>query len=139
MVDMSADGPVYINLSDEERETGHLSPIHLLEAIDAFHEDGVVVLNNAIETKYIEELNERMIKDTEILKANEDKIFWNQGRGKGNVSQNPPFEKEYMFPQVYANKAAGAVLANILGPRPQLRFIRTNTLVGNTSERQNVQ
>lgn len=48
------DGPVVIHLSDEERDTGDLTPIHLFEAIDAFYVDGVVVLENAIEVKYIE-------------------------------------------------------------------------------------
>jgi len=48
------DGPVVIHLSDEERDTGVLTPIHLFEAIDAFFVDGVVVLENAIEVKYIE-------------------------------------------------------------------------------------
>ena len=134
-----ADGPIVIHLSDEERDTGVLSPINLFEAIDAFYTDGLVVLENAIEKKYVDQLNERMTPDTETLIANPDKIHWNQGRGKGNVSQNPPFEPKYMFPQIYANKPAGAVLANILGPRPQLRYIRTNTLVRDTAERQNVQ
>jgi hypothetical protein len=132
----SADGPVVIHLSDEERDTGVLTPIHMFEAIDAFYVDGLVVLENAIEQKYIDSLNERMVDDTEELKRNPEKIHWNQGRAKGNVSQNPPFEKQYMYPQIYANKPAGAVMANIFGPRPQLRYIRTNTLVGNTSDRQ---
>lgn len=132
------DGPVVIQLSDEERDTGTLTPLHLFEAIDAFFVDGVVVLQNAVDIKYIDALNERMLPDTEELKRNADKIHWNQGRGKGNVSQNPPFEREFMFPQIYANKPAAAVMSNILGPRPQIRYIRTNTLVGNTEDRQAV-
>ena len=133
-----ADGPVVIKLSDDERDTGVLAPLHMFEAIDAFHVDGVVVLENAIETRHIDALNQRMIGDTEVLKANADKIHWNQGRGKGNVSQNVPFEPEFMVPQIYANRPAGAVMANIFGPRPQLRYIRTNTLVGDTTDRQAV-
>ena len=133
------DGATVIDLSDQERDDGVLSPAHMFDAVTAFHRDGVVILANAIETKYIDSLNDRMTRDTEILLQNPEKIHWNQGRAKGNVSQNPPFERDYMFPQIYANKPAGSVLANLLGPRPQLRYIRTNTLVGNTSERQNVQ
>jgi hypothetical protein len=130
------DGPVVIHLSDEERDTGVLTPLHMFDAIDAFFVDGVVVLENAVEVKYIDALNERMVPDTEELKRNADKIHWNQGRAKGNVSQNPPLEKEYMYPQIYANKPAAAVMANIFGPRPQIRYIRTNTLIGNTADRQ---
>lgn len=132
------DGPKIIELSNEERDTGNLTPLHLFSAIDAFYVDGLVVLQNAIEIRYIDALNQRMLRDTETLKANPDKIHWNQGRGKGNVSQNPPFEREYMYPQIYANKPAAQVMRNVLGPRPQLRYIRTNTLVGNTAERQKV-
>ncbi|WRT67707.1 uncharacterized protein IL334_004679 [Kwoniella shivajii] len=45
---------------------------------------------------------------------------------------------EYLFPQIYANKLASAVLSNVLGPQPELHYIRSNTLLGNTSSRQKV-
>ena len=61
-----------------------------------------------------------------------------QGIDKGNVAQVPPMEKDYMFPEIYANKPAGAVMTNIFGPVPELRFVRSNTLIGNTSQRQRV-
>lgn len=41
-----------------------------------------------------------------------------------------------MYPQIYANRPAASVMSNILGPRPQIRYIRSNTLVGDTSDRQ---
>lgn len=54
------------------------------------------------------------------------------------MSQVPPIEKEHMYPEIYANKPTATVLSNILGPRPELRYIRTNTLIGNTVNRQRV-
>jgi hypothetical protein len=45
---------------------------------------------------------------------------------------------EFFFPEIYANKAAGTVLNSVLGPRPELRYVRSNTLVGNVGERQQV-
>ena len=39
---------------------------------------------------------------------------------------------------MYANKAAGAVLNNILGPFPELRFANSNALLPRTTRRQNV-
>lgn len=134
----SVDGPTVVHLSDEERESGNLTPVNLFDAITAFHRDGLVVLENAIDTKYIDILHDRMEEDTQELIKNPDKIHWNQGREAGNVSQNPPFEKHLMFPQIYANKPAGAVMKYLFGPRPQLRYIRTNTLVGDTQGRQKV-
>ena len=65
-----------VKLSDDERETGDLTPINLFEAIDAFYGVGVVVLDNTIRVEYIDRLNGRMMKDTEILMSNQEKIHW---------------------------------------------------------------
>ncbi len=70
------DGPFVVQLTDEERDIGNLTPLNMLEAIDAFYRDGVVVLENAVETGCIDKLNERMKKDTEELLKNESKIHW---------------------------------------------------------------
>ena len=45
---------------------------------------------------------------------------------------------EYLYPEIYANKPAAAVMTNIFGPQPELRYVRSNTLIGNTKERQKV-
>jgi hypothetical protein len=44
---------------------------------------------------------------------------------------------EWLFPEVYANKHGARIVSNILGPRPEVHFIRTNTLLA-TDERQQV-
>jgi hypothetical protein len=72
----AGDGPKVIHLTDEERDSGELTPINLFEAIDAFFVDGVVVLENAIEVGIIDELNGRMEMDTQELLRNEEKIHW---------------------------------------------------------------
>jgi ectoine hydroxylase-related dioxygenase (phytanoyl-CoA dioxygenase family) len=43
-----------------------------------------------------------------------------------------------MYPEIYANRPTAAVLSHVLGPKPELRYIRTNTLIGNTVNRQRV-
>lgn len=69
----------------------------------------------------------------------------------GNLSQVPPLEKgksevdctlaykaetsEWLFPQVYANRHGARIVSNIIGPRPEVHFIRSNTLLA-TEERQ---
>ena len=74
---VKSDAPVYIPLSDEERNTGVLSDVHLYDAINGFFKDGVVVLENAIPTKVIDTLNERMKADTDRILAGEIKdIHW---------------------------------------------------------------
>ena len=66
-----------IDLSDEERDTGALTPEHMYHAVDRFFKDGVVVLENAIPSGILDELNERMKVDTEqILSGNIGDIHW---------------------------------------------------------------
>lgn len=45
--------------------------------------------------------------------------------------------QEWLFPEIYANKHATRVISNIIGPKPEVHFIRTNTLLA-TQERQHV-
>ncbi|WWC60943.1 uncharacterized protein I303_103519 [Kwoniella dejecticola CBS 10117] len=136
---VAVDSPVIIPLSDAERNSGNIADDHLFDAVDALFKDGVVVLQNAIDVEVIDKLNEKMKEDTaKILGGAVKGIHWNQGADKGNVSQVPPILEEYMFPQVYANKLAASVLSCVLGPQPELHYIRSNTLLGNTETRQKV-
>jgi hypothetical protein len=63
--------PVIIRLSDEERDSGVMSDHHVYDAVEAFFNDGFVVLENAVHDDKIDSLNERMLKDTERLMAGE--------------------------------------------------------------------
>src|SRR5271155_1407150 len=48
--------------------------------------------------------------------------------GCGNYIQFPPLHPEYVFEDVFANPIAGAILSNILGPQPELRYLGTNSV-----------
>lgn len=61
------DGPKAIVLTDEERDSGIMSDMKLYKAIEAFFADGLVVIENAIDTEIIDKLNERMLQDTKKL------------------------------------------------------------------------
>lgn len=61
------DGPKVIPLEDEERDSGVMSDIHLFRALEAFHRDGVVVIENAIDVSHVDHLNERMTADAARL------------------------------------------------------------------------
>ena len=43
-----------------------------------------------------------------------------------------------MLPEIYANKPAGTIFTALFGPQPELRYIRSNTLIGHTTGRQRV-
>ncbi|WRT68792.1 uncharacterized protein IL334_005772 [Kwoniella shivajii] len=133
------DAPTVVRLSDEERATGVLSSTNLYDAVAAFHRDGLVVLDNAIPVDIIDKLNERMMMDTDRIMTGAVKgVHWNQGIECGNISQVPPLVKGYLFPEIYANKSAAAVLNQLLGPKPELHYVRSNTLIGHAPERQDV-
>ncbi|WWC89879.1 uncharacterized protein L201_004807 [Kwoniella dendrophila CBS 6074] len=135
---IATDAPIIIPLSDEERTTGRMAPKNLFDAVDALFKDGLVVLQNAIDVEVIDKLNEKMKEDTAAIMNGSVKVHWNQGEDKGNVSQVPPILEEYMFQQIYGNKLATSVLSGVLGPEPELHYIRSNTLLGNTTSRQKV-
>lgn len=63
--------PVVIRLSDEERDSGVMTDHQLYDAVEAFFNDGFVVIENAVRGDMIDSLNERMCKDTERLMAGE--------------------------------------------------------------------
>ncbi|RTE72185.1 hypothetical protein BHE90_013389 [Fusarium euwallaceae] len=142
------DGPKIIKLTDAERDNGVMGDKKLYDAIEAFHTDGLVVVENAIDVGIIDRLNARMLQDTEkilcgggdsgnsvVYNRLSDNLTNESAALGGNLSQVPPLEKEWMFPEVYANKHAVRILSYILGPRPEAHFIRTNTLLA-TNERQ---
>ncbi|KAH8881033.1 hypothetical protein GQ53DRAFT_668567 [Thozetella sp. PMI_491] len=140
------EGPKVILLTDEERDSGVMDDKKLYDAIEAFFTDGLVVVENAIDVAIIDKLNDRMLKDTEKLLAGQGKVHFNHlnvnaatkgAAAGGNLSQVPPLEKEWLFPEVYANKHGARIVSNILGPKPEVHFIRSNTLLA-TDERQMV-
>lgn len=63
------DGPIIIRLSDEERDSGIMSDHHLYDAVEAFFNDGFVVLENAVHDDMVDALNQRMLQDTDKLLA----------------------------------------------------------------------
>lgn len=70
------DDVVHIELSDEERDTGHITPRHLYDAVDAFNNDGVVVLDNAVPVEVVDKFNERMTEETNALLELGENLFW---------------------------------------------------------------
>lgn len=44
---------------------------------------------------------------------------------------------EWLYPEIFANKHAARVISYILGPKPEIHFLRSNTLLNN-DDRQRV-
>jgi len=136
-VQKHGENPVVIRLSDEELQTGVTRAQTLQECLRYFHRDGFVVLENAIPDELVDRLYKRMVQDNdEYLKKKH--MHWNQGASTGNVSQIPPLTPEWLHRDFYANPHTIRVLENLLGPRPELRFINSNVACPGGTSRQAV-
>ncbi|KAH0846415.1 hypothetical protein AYO21_07148 [Fonsecaea monophora] len=136
-VEKHGDNPVVIRLTDEELHSGNTRPETLQECLKYFHRDGFVVLENAIPDELVDRLYNRMVQDNvEFLRKKH--MHWNQGAATGNVSQIPPLEPEYLDRDFYANPHMIHVVENLLGPKPELRFVNSNVACPGGTARQAV-
>jgi hypothetical protein len=136
-VEKHGDNPVVIRLSDEELQSGKTRPETLQELIKYFHRDGFVVLENAIPEDIVDRLYDRMVHDNvEYLRKKH--MHWNQGAATGNVSQIPPLEPAFLSRDIYANPHMIRLCENLLGPKPELRFINSNVACPGGTARQAV-
>jgi hypothetical protein len=89
-----------------------------------------------MDTSHIEAINKKMTPDSysipNIPKADYGKRPGYCGSscflslGYGNYTQYPYVFPEFLFEDVYANKIVAKVVSDMLGPRPQLRWINGN-------------
>lgn len=151
--------PTVVLLSDEERTTGQLSIDNIGIAVSALHRDGLVVLENAVDTKHMDAINTILVKDAEAM-AKMDSTHFNgvgpspspticsmflptdlllrtpcaqnsaDGRPTGNMSQGPPLDPDLLFEDIWANVPASAVLSAVLGPKPHVNYVNGNTALG---------
>lgn len=59
--------PHIVRLSDKERITGIITEEHVGEAVTAMHRDGLVVLENAVDTQHCDVLNEMLVKEATAM------------------------------------------------------------------------
>lgn len=64
-----------ISVSAEERQQGTLSLHSLTRALEALHQDGLVVLRGVIDVEHVDALNAKMGKDAEERLADPDQEF----------------------------------------------------------------
>jgi hypothetical protein len=116
---------IAMDITPAEVEGGTLAPAHRDAAVSALREDGLVVLNDVIDTGHLETLRERMLADLREILARPDAPFnWNVG----NVQQDPPPFPPYLFRDVLVNEMVIAVTKALLGPG-----LRNSYYSGNTS------
>ncbi|KAI1609422.1 phytanoyl-CoA dioxygenase family protein [Exophiala viscosa] len=117
---------VQITLSPQELESKQISSHNLQKAIEALHRDGICAITNAIDPSHLDKLNERMVKEAQILYDNPD-THRNFGPRTGNIQQEPVVEPGYVFDDIIANPWAVSITECMLGPNPHMRFYSANT------------
>lgn len=115
-----------IQLTWEELATKRLSSHNLQASLQALHQDGILAIENAVNTTHLDRLNERMIPEAQRLYSNPN-THRNFGQETGNIQQEPVIEEGYVFEDILANPWATCIVEHMIGPNPQLRFYSANT------------
>jgi hypothetical protein len=129
------ENPAVIRLTTEELVTGVTEAETIQVALKYFHQDGFVCLENAIPDEIVDKMYDRMCEDNNKY-ANSKHARYIQGEAVKNMSQKMPLLDEYVTEDMYANKHLMSVIENVLGPKPELRFVSSNVAVGGATMRQ---
>ncbi|KAK5094470.1 hypothetical protein LTR70_004094 [Exophiala xenobiotica] len=115
-----------IKTSDAVRQAARPSLEYIAEAVSFLHKDGIIILENVIDTAHIDHLNSILTPEALEI-ANNPRHHFNFGKHTWNMDQAPPPTRELMYKDIWANSFAAAVLAAILGPRPVIHYANGNT------------
>ncbi len=124
--------PVYdqdihtIHITEDVRQSGNASLELIAEGAAFLHKDGIIVLDNAIDTAHVDTLNAKLSPEALEIAADPGHHF-NFGKQTRNMDQAPPPTKELMFKDIWCNPFAAAILAAVLGPRPVVHYANGNT------------
>lgn len=69
------DAPRAVFSTEKERQARAYSPLNLRRALDALHQDGLVVLKDVIDTEHIDSLNKAMTDAAEAIKNDPTKTY----------------------------------------------------------------
>lgn len=121
-----------IDIPESVRRSGIPTPEIIAEGVTYFHRDGIIILNNAIETSHLDALNQSLAPEAARIASDLTDSQFNFGRKTQNITQLTPSVPELMFEDVWANPFAAGILSAILGPRPTITFARGNTALKST-------
>ena len=141
--------PISIQATSSERSCGKLSEQKLESAVRQIHYDGLVVIQNAVDTPLLEALNARMVADALKLRSKGKETPFNYN--PGNLQQDAPPVKQFFHPEIFLSKSNGTppasslltmqrpdpiatqITSAVLGPRPKLTFCSGNSAMPPTS------
>jgi ectoine hydroxylase-related dioxygenase (phytanoyl-CoA dioxygenase family) len=115
-----------VAIPESIRQSGQVSHEIVAEGVAFLHRDGIVVLENAIDTTHLDTLNE-LLSEEALEIAEDPHHHFNFGKETRNIDQAPPPRRDLMFKDVWCNPFAAAMLAGILGPHPVVHYANGNT------------
>jgi hypothetical protein len=98
--------PISVAASSSERTRGKLSDQNLEKAVRQVHHDGIVIVQDAIETELLDKLNDRMVADALSLRSRGKDSPFNYNQG--NLQQDAPPVKEFFYPQIFLSQSRRA-------------------------------
>ncbi|KAH7355969.1 hypothetical protein BKA66DRAFT_429111 [Pyrenochaeta sp. MPI-SDFR-AT-0127] len=126
-----------IRVSEQERKDARLSQRNVRSGVEQFHNNGLVILENAVELRSADHLLQRMLQDFHSHRQSSN-LRWNQGRNSGNISQPLPSLPEYLHKDIWANRLGVDIIENIIGPKPHLSLATSNIALPKSQGRQAV-
>lgn len=126
---------IALDITSEECQNGRLTTEHLTATVEAIDSDGFVVLNDIIALDHIAVLREKMFADLEAFLARPDAPF---NFNTGNVQQEAPPHRPYLFRDVLVNEQVIAVTKAVLGTGVKNAYYSGNTAVPGSGSRQPV-
>ncbi|KIW12980.1 hypothetical protein PV08_08167 [Exophiala spinifera] len=113
-------------IPEDVRRSGKATLDIIAEGVAFLHKDGIIVLENAIDTEHIDTLNAKLAPEALEIAADPDHHF-NFGTQTRNMDQAPPPTRELMYKDIWCNPFAAAILSATLGPRPVIHYANGNT------------
>ena len=124
-----------IDLTDNEKRGGKLTPDHFDRALFALREDGYVILNELVSPQICDLLSQKMIEDVAAILERPDAPF---NFNKGNLQQDPPPFPPYLFREVLVNDIVISLTHAVLGAGLKNSFYSGNNALSKSTSRQPV-
>ncbi|KAJ5731731.1 uncharacterized protein N7483_006239 [Penicillium malachiteum] len=120
-----------MHLSGEERKKKRYSDLSLQRALEAMHQDGLVVLKGVVDLDHIEALNRQMSADAEKKRDDPGQIYNHAVRS--NFLQRPPVTSpDLLYEDIYYNPFVLQLANAYLGQKPIWNWLTANTALANT-------
>ncbi|KAK5731127.1 hypothetical protein LTR15_001065 [Elasticomyces elasticus] len=103
-----------IQISDEMRDGGKVTDDIIAEAIAYLHQDGVLILENAINPSHLDDLETILGPEADII-ANDPDHHFNFGKETRNMDQAPPLNPDLMYKDIWANPVGVAIMNAMFG------------------------